>query len=62
MKTKIIEIKQGLISQFEILKNQYPDCFWLQECISMNQPNNMTSCNGITIEARPGCSVRVPPS
>ncbi len=38
----IAEIKQDLIHRLEILKNQYPDCSWLKECINMNKHCTLT--------------------
>lgn len=32
-----LELKHNLINRFEVLKNRYPDCLWLQECMDMNK-------------------------
>jgi len=37
-----LELKQNLISGLMSLKNKYPDCIWLEECLVMNQINNQT--------------------
>jgi hypothetical protein len=36
-------LKQNLISGLLSIKNQYPDCLWLEECLEINykeNPNN----------------------
>jgi hypothetical protein len=32
----------NLVSSFRFLKNQYPDCIWLKECLKINQGPNET--------------------
>ncbi len=33
----IITAKQNLINGLLSLKNQFPDCIWLKECLEMNR-------------------------
>ncbi len=48
MDTKVIEITENLKSRFVLLKNQYPDCIWLQKWLELNQKDNQPAPTFLT--------------
>jgi len=50
MMEDIFDIKQNLFSRLMILKNQYPDCLWLNECVNMNKQSGMVMETRLTPE------------